>query len=187
MQLFLNNSNVGFLKGVASNVDFSFFQSDDERNLISCFVARFSYNEDCAKYWQLISSEIAVEYQSSLQDEFLSWNIYLALVTPSAMDKHLKYRIENDRFAVRKLVLTGPKFPSASDAVVRETLENSILGRDLELSNVGGRVGDQLESSSGFRDFLSNSLQLPLDGKERSSEIRRLRISELLERLGALS
>jgi hypothetical protein len=187
VQLFLNNSNVDFLKDIASDVDFSFFQSDDERNLISCFAARFSGNEDCAKYWRLINNEIAVEYQSSLQDEFLSWNIYLALVTPSSMDKHLKYRIENDRFAVRKLVLAGPKFASASDAVVREALENSILGRDLELSHGGGGLRDQLESSNRFRDFISNSLQLPLDGKERSSEIRRLRISELLERLGALS
>jgi hypothetical protein len=187
VQLLLNNRNVGFLKNIASDVDFSFFHSDDERHLISCFVARFSDNETCAKCWRLINNEIAVEYQSSLSDEFLSWNIYLALVTPSAMDKHLKYRIENDRFALRKLVLAGPTFASESEAVVREALEDSILGRDLKLSDVGNGLCDQLENSNRFRDFLSTSSQLPLDGKERSSEIRRRRINELLERLGSLS
>lgn len=187
MKLLLNNLNVDFLEVIAPDIDFSFFHSDDERHLISCFVARFLDNDACEKYWRLINNEIAVEYQSSLPDEFLSWNIYLALVTPTAMDKHLKYRIENDRFALRKLVLTGPAFASTSDAVVREALENSILGRDLELSDVVGGLCDQLDNSNRFREFLSNSSQLPLDGKERSSEIRRHRISELLERLGSLS
>lgn len=187
MQLLLNNLDVGFLKIIAPDIDFAFFQSDDKRHLISCFVARFSDNETCEKYWRLINNEIAVEYQSSLPDEFLSWNIYLALVTPSTMDKHLKYRIENDRFALRKLVLAGPTFASESDTVVREALENSILGRDLELSDVGDGLCDQLENSNRFREFLSTSSQLPLDGKERSSEIRRGRINELLERLGSFS
>lgn len=187
MQLLLNNLDVGFLKSIASEIDFSFFQSDDEKHLISCFVARFSDNETCSKYWRLINNKIAVEYQSSLLDEFLAWNIYLALVTPSAMDKHLKYRIENDRFALRKLVLAEPTFASASDAVVREALENSILGRDLKLSDVGGELCGQLKNSNPFRDFLSSTSQLPLDGKERSSEIRRHRIKELLGRLGSLS
>ncbi|TCF96672.1 hypothetical protein BZM26_36225 [Paraburkholderia strydomiana] len=187
MHLLLNDLNLGFLKNIASNVDFAFFHSDDARHFISCFVARFSDNETCAKHWRLINNEIAVEYQSSLQDEFSSWNIYLALVTPSAMDKHLKYRIENDRFALRKLVLAGPTFASESDAVVREALENSILGQDLKLSDVGDGLYDQLENSNRFRDFLSTSSQLPLDGKERSSEVRRRRINELLERLGSLS
>lgn len=187
MKLFLSDLNIEFLTDIASDVDFSFFQSDDERRLISCFVARFSGNESCESYWRLINNAIALEYQSSLQDEFLSWNIYLALVTPSVMDKHLKYRIENDRFALRKLVLAGPTFASASDVFVRETLENSILGRDLQLSDAGVEVREPLDSSNKFRDFLANSSQLPLDGKENSSEMRRLRISELLERLDVLS
>lgn len=187
MHLLLADLNLSFLKNIAPDVDFSFFQSDDERHFISCFVAHFSDNEACAKYWQLINNEIAVEYQSSLQDDFLSWNIYLTLVTPSAMDKHLKYRIENDRFALRKLVLAGPTFASESGAVVREALENSILGQDLKLSDVKGGLYDQFENSNSFRDFLSTSSQLPLDGKERSSEVRRRRINELLEHLGSPS
>lgn len=188
MQLFRSDVNLTFLLNIIPQVKFALYQSDDNKTFINCFVAYFEDNESCAQYWRAINNEIAVEYQPSLPDEFSSWNIYLALVTPLAMDKHLKYRLENDRFALRKIVLSGPSYVSGTcDEMtiehdgVRIALENSILGRDLKLSSSADDVSCKVELSNPFREFLSTMSPLPLDGKDKSSEVRRVRINELLE------
>lgn len=187
MNLLLADINLDFLKKFANEIEFSFFHSDDDRHFISCFVAHFPNNQTCEELWQAINNEIAIEYQSSLQDDFLSWNIYLILVTPSPMKKRLKYRIENDRFALRKIVLTGPAFSFKSNSIVQEALENSILGKDLKLSDADDGLDEEPEKSNRFREFLSTFSKLPLDGKESSLEIRRRCIRELLEHKEFLS
>ena len=53
-----------------------------------------------------MSSVIAYEYQAELENKFDAWNIYLAFVTPSAIAKTTKYEIENDKFSMRKLVVS---------------------------------------------------------------------------------
>lgn len=186
MQLLRSDMNLSFLTSVTPHAKFALFRSDDDRHFISCFVAHFADNESCSQYWRTINNSIAIEYQPSLADEFASWNIYLALVTPIAMDKHLKYRLENDRFALRKIVLSGPSFASGSYDVVIAALENSILGRDLKLSLDDGAPCEP-ERSNPFRELLSTTHPLPLDGREKSSEVRRIRINELLQRLSSIS
>jgi len=187
VQLLRSDVNLSFLTNVIPHVKFALFKSDDDRHFISCFVAHFADNESCSQYWRTINNEIAIEYQPSLTDEFASWNIYLALVTPVAMDKHLKYRLENDRFALRKIVLSGPSFASDSYDGVMAALENSILGRDLKLSSSDDGAPCEPERSNPFREFLSTTPPLPLDGREKSSEVRRIRINELLQRLSFIS
>ena len=184
MKLSRSEMNLDFLTSVMPSVRFELFQSSDSRHFINCFVAYFSDGESCATYWKTINNEIAVDFQASLTDEFASWNIYLALITPVALDKHLKYRIENDRFALRKIVLSGQSFKSeASDAVVN-ALEDAILGRDLMRSTRGPDAdSSENEGESLIRKYLSTVPSLPLDGRERSTQTRRQRITELLEQL----
>jgi hypothetical protein len=127
VQLLNSQLDTSFLTEIFPEVSFSFFQSNDSQRFISCFVARFADNDKCAECWRRITNRIAVDFQEELSNSFASWNIYLALVTPHQVDRHLKYRIENDRFALRKLMFSGREYFEGSDGPILSILEDSNL------------------------------------------------------------
>lgn len=182
MQLLPNQLDLSFLTENFPEVDFSFLQSNDSERFISCFIARCPSNEKCAAYWKRITNQIALDFQEGLSNTFLSWNIYLALVTPNPVEKHLKYKIENDRFALRKLVFSGPRFFEDTDQSIISTLEDMILGKDLKLGVTSDSV-PQNEGSNAVREYLANIQPVPSDGKQKSEAIRKQIISDLIERL----
>lgn len=75
------------------------------------------------KYWNEISDTIALEYQARLQDDFRSWNIYLFFVLKFEIEKELKYKIENDTFSSRKIVIEDT---TDENLMINEHIINSI-------------------------------------------------------------
>lgn len=55
--------------------------------------------------WERITEYIASNFQINLENEFETWNIYLFFLVDKVIDKGLKYRIENDTFSSRKIVI----------------------------------------------------------------------------------
>jgi hypothetical protein len=160
VQLLNSQLDTSFLTEIFPEVSFSFFQSNDSQRFISCFVARFADNDKCAECWRRITNRIAVDFQEELSNSFASWNIYLALVTPHQVDRHLKYRIENDRFALRKLMFSGREYFEGSDGPILSILEDSILGKDLELGVAHGSALPD-EGSNFVREYLANVPPVP--------------------------
>lgn len=181
MQLLPSEIDLGFLENKFPTVKFYFLQSSDAENFISCFIAQFSTNDECANNWRKITNQIALYFQEGLSNTYASWNIYLALVTPSPVEKHLKYKIENDKFALRKLVLSDPLFYADESSSIVSILENSILGKDLELGAASESVLQE-EGSNIVREYLAAIADVPSDAKEASIQIRKNMISDLLER-----
>lgn len=131
MHISKSAQSIEFLSAQFPRAAFSLYRSEPE-NYISCFVCWIKDEADLLFLWKKVASVIAYEYQSELESKFDAWNIYLAFVTPSSIAKTTKYEIENDKFSMRKLVVS-----EAQSTFDTEThLNNEILGSDLKLSPV---------------------------------------------------
>lgn len=131
MRISKSMESVEFLSAQFTRATFSLYRSEPA-NYIRCFVCWFKDETDLLFLWKKVASVIAYEYQSELDNKFDAWNIYLAFVTPSIIAKTTKYEIENDKFSMRKLVIS--EAPNTFDP--EEFLNNEILGADLKLSPV---------------------------------------------------
>lgn len=56
------------------------------------------------KYYETITASIAIEFQSNLEKAIEKWNIYLVFECKESIDWKIKLKVEQDKFAVRKVV-----------------------------------------------------------------------------------
>lgn len=168
---------------------FSVYRSDDVRNFITCFVAVFTTTSACNDLWDQVNSSVAAASQRILEGEIAPWNLYLLLSTPERLTKIVKYKIENDRFAARKITIASPELPGHVQDVYRTVLENTILGIDLELSDpvekkYGGGVVSDLDDNAVRSFLMSRPGLVPQDRKPASSQLRKEYIRELINLAG---
>lgn len=126
-----SNQSVEFLSNQFPMATFSMYRSEPEA-YISCFVCWVKNEADLLYLWKKVASVIAYEYQSELDTKFEAWNIYAVFILPTSVKKTTQYEIENDKFAMRKLVVS--QVDHLFDPKVY--LNNEILGADLKLSSV---------------------------------------------------
>lgn len=55
--------------------------------------------------WEPVTSAIAGEFQTKLSSEYEIWNLYLFFIVREPVNPQIKYRIENDTFSSRKIVI----------------------------------------------------------------------------------
>src|SRR5690348_4867604 len=65
---------------------------------IPAFFINIKDGENLRAQWKAVTEFIAINFQSSLKNEFSVWNVYLFFVTPDVISDELKYAIENDTF-----------------------------------------------------------------------------------------
>ena len=110
------------------------------------FYITFSKPELLEGYWLNIQNYIAYEFQVKLPDDFSKWNLYLFFKISSPIQRDLKYRIENNTFSSRKIVIDKPvtdaeivaqhilndnlKLPAASRAIKSESFVESLVIAD---------------------------------------------------------
>lgn len=131
MRISESKQSVDFLAKQFPRAAFSLYRSQPV-DYISCFVCWVKDENDLLYLWKKVASVIAYEYQSELENKFEAWNIYLAFITPSSVTKTTKYEIENDKFSMRKLVVSEAEHLFSPEVY----LNNEILGADLKLSSV---------------------------------------------------
>ena len=150
MPTFEKMADPAFLKREFEEIDFSFFHTRPNSEM-SCFVATIEHEGMLNEYWLRIASVIAAEYQSKLETLEV-WNIYLVfLVKQGEVSKRLKYKIENDKFSMRKLL--APCI-TTEDEIVRY-LNNEILGADLpEKANIDKEFPLEEEVGNHLRDAI---------------------------------
>lgn len=79
-----------------------------------------------AQNWAKITDFIAVHFQTTLNEEFAVWNIYLFFITKKLISKELRFKIENDTFSSRKIVIE-------EDISNTEIINEHILNKDLSM------------------------------------------------------
>jgi DNA-binding HxlR family transcriptional regulator len=73
-------------------------------NISVLFVYGLSKDFEENDNWEKISEEIALKYQSKINNVVDKWNIYIIYVCQDTAKKELKNKIENNRFSNRKIV-----------------------------------------------------------------------------------
>lgn len=99
---------------------------------VHVFFFKVEEEADLKKYWERLTSYIAVNYQPQLPEEYDIWNIYLIFITPTKISKSLKYKIENDTFSCRKINKTKEEVTSLSYS---EIIDSILIHKDFLKNN----------------------------------------------------
>lgn len=183
----VSNLDLTFLENDFFECEFQCFDmhitSDD---FITAFTCIANNNKILDSNWEQISSLICAEYQTKLYDEFSRWNIYLVFLSSQPVENKIKYEIENDKFAVRKIVIDNLK-DKLDDNKIIELLNERILSSDISLDGKTVSSDNQKFQLSTLTSRLL-SLNLPLgntneDKQKRSAwldnELARIKTHEL--------
>ena len=67
------------------------------------------------KYYETITAAIATEFQADLEKAIERWNIYLVFECKESIDWKIRLKVEQDKFAVRKVVWDNLKEEEMKD------------------------------------------------------------------------
>lgn len=124
------------------------FEKVEYNGNISLFVVSCNDEIQLANTWERVSSLIGAYYQSNLKTEYERWNVYILYVIGIKIQQGLKYRIENDRFSSRKIVVDA--YTKAIDDInIKLLIEEHITNRDISLDSSSVNVEK--------REYKSNS------------------------------
>jgi hypothetical protein len=107
------------------------------------FFLKYQNVDEINDSWRKVSNFIALKCQSRILDDFGKWNTYLFLISGRSLGIDVKYKIENDTFSSRKIVIEDN---SSYDDIINKHILNS----DLEITIENYREQNPLNK----RDFL---------------------------------
>jgi hypothetical protein len=163
-----------FLSSQYENIQFHMFGSNDRISFISCLVCVCNSSKDIVDNWQAIQNMATVYYQNS--GGFNSWNMYLVFFSVEKIPIWEKYKIENNKFSARKIVLDELQ-ESPSLEQLTSQLENQLLGSDLTLDN---RSFPAEKNSTYLEKYYHGT---PIDLKSESREKRARVINNIIDEL----
>jgi hypothetical protein len=148
------------------------FTEVNYNGVIPVFVARVQGGEKVlGEHWEKLSNHIAFNFQSCIADEFSVWNLYIFFVTSQTIDSALKYKIENDTFSSRKIVIE-------EDASIEEIIQEHITNNDINFS---------FERSDGSivlkQDAVIGRYVLTTTATKRLTEDHRIALREIIKEL----
>lgn len=132
IKLSKKDHDFSFLVSEFEGIRFELFYAE-ELSFINCISCWFSSSQELTAKWKEIQSIISLKFKP--ESRFSRWNVYLVLLCPDSLDIRIKYVIENDRYAARKIVLDGLGSQLSIEEV--ETKINiELLGTDLKLQEI---------------------------------------------------
>ena len=168
MKNYLDNNNiVEILKEIFPEVEIN-LERVSYCGSISVFLITINSAVILNSIWNKISSTIAAYYQAYLDNDFEKWNVYLIYICKEAIDISLTYRIENDRFSTRKIVLVNELELNQADK--NDIISSYITNKDIDANtSIKTNVIDNYKSDSIVWKAISDS-QIKLK-KTNNSEI----------------
>lgn len=70
------------------------------------FIVRLQTEAYLSLNWELYRNDIATCFQTDLSKDIEIWNIYLFFIIDGPVSRDLKYKIEQDRYSTRKVVIS---------------------------------------------------------------------------------
>lgn len=80
--------------------------------------------------WESLTDRIAIDFQADFENEFESWNVYVVFLSESEISRGLKYKIENDKYSSRKIVMDEISSPINEDEII-ERISKRIFQLDI--------------------------------------------------------
>lgn len=102
------------------------YQQIDYGGPIHAFFATPPDEASLNNEWEPIVAAVAGSFQINLAEEYETWNIYIFFLFKAKVDPKLKYKIENDTFSSRKILIES----EMTDEVI---ITRHILNNNLEL------------------------------------------------------
>lgn len=128
-----DNKIVQIIRNVYPDLAINFYK-ETMLGTINVFTALFETEVQLKEFWEDLYSTIAAYFQTALtvEEDFEKWNIYIFYICRESVDRGLHYRIENDRYACRKIVI-GECDEAISDRFVSRLTAQHITNLDLLL------------------------------------------------------
>lgn len=118
------------------------------------------------KYYETITASIAIDFQSNLEKAIEKWNIYLVFECKESIDWKIKLKVEQDKFAVRKVVWDGLKEEELDDKeYIRKRLLCFEINEKLERHKDKGELINWLEENDLELYKILQKKDLTLDQK----------------------
>ncbi|MBN2816039.1 MAG: hypothetical protein JXQ67_05100 [Campylobacterales bacterium] len=98
--------------------------------------------ETMKNHWENIQNKIALNFQSNLDKEIELWNIYIVFFLENEIVKQdLKYKIENDHYCARKIVIDKVGNIKNNEAKIKAEINKKLF--DLEIPS--SKTPDSIE------------------------------------------
>jgi hypothetical protein len=146
------------LKTLFTGVNLFYEPVQVEEGLAHAFFLQYENSSIIENSWRKISNFIALSCQSKVSDDFGKWNTYLFFLINEKLGIDLKYKIENDTFSSRKIVIE-------EQAEFKDVINKHILNNDLELTIENSKEQIPLER----REFLWTLLEGKTLKKQRKT------------------
>lgn len=118
------------------------------------------------KYYETITASIAIDFQSNLEKAIEKWNIYLVFECKESIDWKIKLKVEQDKFAVRKVVWDDLKEEELDDKeYIRKRLLCFQINENLERHKDKGELIKLLEENDLELYKILQKKDLTLDQK----------------------
>ncbi|CAI8897975.1 DUF4304 domain-containing protein [Pseudomonas chlororaphis] len=173
MNLLSKEYDLSFLSSRFENMSFRLYVSDDAISYISCIACSCDTSAQIVESWNAIQNYVSGYYQPP--GELGVWNVYLAFFCVEKFPLWEKYEIENDKYAVRKIILDDLEGLPSDDRII-ESLSRQLLGADLVLEE--SVLEPAREVSMSLEKYIRGA---PLDSKVESKEMRARMVNNIIE------
>ncbi|PFW58411.1 hypothetical protein COL13_05950 [Bacillus cereus] len=112
------------------------------------FTMVLTNQDELARVWEDISSDIAFHFQSVLETEIEIWNIYILFLVQGSVDSKIRYLIEQNKYSSRKLVIEdtkGPVTEEVIESIINEKLFSVKIDLVPRMSNTAETISKKLE------------------------------------------
>lgn len=94
------------LKTEFPEINISYHKVDIAKATAHAFNIPIIRPKDLQKFWREISNFIALHFQRYIDQKFEQYNLYLFFEIQGNVEKELRYKIENDKFSSRKIIVS---------------------------------------------------------------------------------
>ena len=124
---------------IAFNVEFS---KNATATCICCISDTAQFIQDT---WENVVHEVNYDYITTDVSEFELWNVYLVFASKKQLDTETQYKLENNKYAMRKLFI---KLPDDLQLNQSEQVLSSLLSNKLLIADVN--IEPQQEAAGSF-------------------------------------
>lgn len=104
--------------------------------------------EEIEKYYESITASIATDFQTELDKAIEKWNIYLVFECKESIDWKIRLKVEQDKYAVRKVIWDNLKEDELNDKeYIRKRLLCFEINNNLERTEEGGNLIKKIEEN----------------------------------------
>lgn len=172
MKLLSKPDELNFLKMEFEGIEFRLFATEDSL-FLNCIVCWCKTSDDVVSNWKAIQSLISAYFKTP--GKIAKWNTYLVIFCAEKLPLKEKYIIQNDKYAVRKVVLDDLDIQPNSDEV-EHVINGELLGSDLSLMHIDHVTNQEIDPT-----IASLICGTPLDMSMKSKEKRVSMINNIIE------